>query len=379
MTKVWRQDKLQLDAQSGVDPDTGFLTGRVTLAKVGVYPYLQADGSVRHEFVPPETLADKTWLASCEMAPVTVLHPPEPVCATNADRYQVGALGEQVVAKDDRNESRLRVYRADGVEAVKAGVTEASCGYTCVLVHKPGEYQGQKYDAVQTARRMNHLAIVPRGRHGPDVRLRMDAAYPFAPEPAPEQPKELKMPAVRLGNLTLDVADASTAQAIQTHVDTLQAKADAAEAAKLAEKTRADKAEGERDAAKAAAEQAKAEVAKAAEQARADAKARMALESQVAKVLPELQTEGKTDAELRLAVLQKLDPQFKADGKSEVYVQARFDAALDLQAAGIGRPSGVDEVRRDTALPRNDGAQSDVSDWQLARALELAKARGINV
>lgn len=376
MTTVWRQDKLQLDAK-GVDPATGFLTGRVTLAKVGVYPYLQADGSVRHEYVPPETLADKDWLASCEMAPVTLLHPPEPVCAQNAATYQVGALGEQVVAKSDANESRLRVYRSDGVEAVKAGVQEASCGYTCVLVHTPGEYQGQKYDAVQTARRMNHLAIVPRGRHGPDVRLRMDAAYPFAEPPIPKQ--EPKMPAVRLGNLTLDVADASTAQAIQTHVDTLQARADATEAAKQAEKARADKAEGERDAAKAAAEQAKAEVAKAAEQARADAKARMALESQVAKVLPELQTEGKTDAELRLAVLQKLDPQFKADGKSEVYVQARFDAALDLQAAGIGRPSGVDEVRRDTALPRTDGAPSEVSEWQMARALEIAKARGINV
>jgi hypothetical protein len=47
----------------------------------------------------------------------------------------------------------------------------------------------------------------------------------------------------------------------------------------------------------------------------------------------EFKTDGLDDRGLRLAVIAKLDPEFKADGKSDDAVSATFDAALKFRTA----------------------------------------------
>jgi hypothetical protein len=68
------------------------------------------------------------------------------------------------------------VENADAIRAVEQGKRELSCGYECELEEKPGvTADGQRYDAIQRNIRGNHVALVTKGRAGPDVRLRMDA------------------------------------------------------------------------------------------------------------------------------------------------------------------------------------------------------------
>src|SRR5690606_25874157 len=54
---------------------------------------------------------------------------------------------------------------------------EVSCGYRCLVDETPGVTpEGERYDRVQRRIRYNHVAIVPEGRAGEAVALRMDAA-----------------------------------------------------------------------------------------------------------------------------------------------------------------------------------------------------------
>ena len=97
--------------------------------------------------------------------------------------------------------------------------------------------------------------------------------------------------------------------------------------AKIAEATaRADRAEAERDAAKAEVEQIRAD-------AMAQARARVALETAVRSVMgATYNCDGKSDREIRVDALAKLGVTAGTD-KSDDYVLARFDAALEAAAA----------------------------------------------
>jgi hypothetical protein len=53
---------------------------------------------------------------------------------------------------------------------------EISCGYECKMVKESGEYQGERYDERQLDIVYNHVAIVDKGRAGPQARLVLDAA-----------------------------------------------------------------------------------------------------------------------------------------------------------------------------------------------------------
>lgn len=53
---------------------------------------------------------------------------------------------------------------------------ELSCGYEADIVKEDGTFQGEEYDHRQTNIKYNHIALVQRGRAGPEVRLQLDSA-----------------------------------------------------------------------------------------------------------------------------------------------------------------------------------------------------------
>ncbi len=385
MTEAYRQDVFHLDASSGFDPVTGMFKGRAVLARVGVFPYLRNDGTVAHEFVPPETLTDAEWLKSCQLAPVTLKHPNGLVTQDNAQDVVVGQLGETVTATADRNEAPLGVHRKDALQAMKAGKRQTSCGYTTVLVPRSGEYQGQRYDAVQTQRRCNHVAIVEHGRHGPTVGIRMDDAATMVAtdEQTPANPgtRSQTMTQINLGRITIDVADAGTATAISTRLDELQAQTTAALAQATAEKSRADKAEGERDAFKSDAEKAVARADEISKTAETKVRARFDLEDRARKVLgTDAKFDGQTDDQVRAAVLKKFDDKFDATGKSGDYIAGRFDTALEAHDKA-NNPAA--NFRRDVAPGPTAGEQTVQMDSAQLRAAAVRigqlRAQGVNV
>lgn len=170
----YRADILQMHTD-GQDPVTGILRGRATLAKEGVYRY--SDGATTWaEYVPISTLTDPAWLDSLKLAPVTLDHPAQMVTADNARALAVGGIGDSILRLGSAIASPIAVWARDAVEAAQTTHREISLGYHAEVEDRDGTWNGQRYDRVQVKRRANHVALVQRGRHGPDVRLLMDSA-----------------------------------------------------------------------------------------------------------------------------------------------------------------------------------------------------------
>ncbi|ACL61051.1 DUF2213 domain-containing protein [Methylobacterium nodulans] len=104
--------------------------------------------------------------------PVTLDHPPSPVTPTTWRDVARGHVGEEVLR--DGEFVRIPMLLADqtAIEAVKDGKRELSVGYQCDLDWTPGTTpDGRAYDARQTNIVVDHVAIVDRGRAGPECRI----------------------------------------------------------------------------------------------------------------------------------------------------------------------------------------------------------------
>jgi hypothetical protein len=139
--------------------------------------YVNADGSITRELIPPDELHDVDSLRSLAGLPVTLGHPREDVSPDNVGTYGVGAMGNdvEILANSGHVRVLLVLHRRDALEAVDNGTVEVSPGYTTVIDPTPGEHPVYgRYDAIQRQRRYNHLAVVDQARGGHTVKLRAD-------------------------------------------------------------------------------------------------------------------------------------------------------------------------------------------------------------
>ncbi len=351
-----RYDVGRLDAP--VKTSQGFLRVPATIARTGIQLYRQPDGSERREYRSPSEVGHADALASFSLAPLTLLHPPVPVTAANAQQYAKGTMGEAIAFDEGKGLvcCTALITDADAIKAVSDGMRQLSCGYECDVDETPGVTPGgEKYDAVQKNIRGNHVSIVPTGRAGAGVCLKLDSennAVPSSGEPSP-QPTTEGEPTVAMKTVKIDGVDAevseTAAQLLSKHLkdrdDALaEMQGKLADAGKACESTKKDAAEqvakanveAEKQKARAdAADEAKTK----AEKAHADAidpvklkaviAARVQLEKTAAALAPGLKLDGLDDAGIRKAVVAKLSPDLKLDGKSPDYIGARFDLALE--------------------------------------------------
>src|SRR5688572_26050918 len=82
---------------------SGFLRAPAYLTRVGVFEYELPDGTKRAEYRPAEEVFHPDSLASFEMLPVVVEHPPERLIdSTTVAKYQKGSLSENLTREDDK-------------------------------------------------------------------------------------------------------------------------------------------------------------------------------------------------------------------------------------------------------------------------------------
>ena len=108
--------------------------------------------------------------------------------------------------------------------------------------------------------------------------------------------------------------------------------------------TKCDTFQGEVDALKAKTDELAAKVAvhNDSEIVTAAVKARLALEKKAVKFLPEsTKLDEMSDTEIMVEVIKSQNPEFKKEDKSEVYVQARFDAVCELDQNMIEKRQNV--------------------------------------
>lgn len=168
----------------------------------GILEYPRADGTVRRELVTRQAVIDTARTVA--RAPVTLLHPATGmVTADSAEALVVGDVdGETSVEEQAQGgyaRVKIAVRRADALAAVNAGTHELSVGYVVTIDEAPGEHpMFGRYDASQVGRDVNHLAIVPRGRAGAGVSLRIDHD---AVSSAPPRSQHMKPALVQLLSL----------------------------------------------------------------------------------------------------------------------------------------------------------------------------------
>lgn len=157
----------------------GFLKVPAYTARTGIQKYRMDDGRVVKEYRPESEVFSKTSMDSLATAAVTNGHPKEMVSPDNAKELMVGFPQGGVEKKEDGFEkflaTELIITHRSAIDAIKAGKAQLSNGYHVDLDFQDGEYQGEKYDAIQKNIVNNHIAIVWRARGGENVRLRLDS------------------------------------------------------------------------------------------------------------------------------------------------------------------------------------------------------------
>ena len=295
---------------SAIKTDEGFIQDSPVLSRTGIFVYLNADGSLRKEYRPAEEVFNTDSLASLRGKPITIDHKDGEVTTANVKYLTVGTVLSEGRQDGDNLRGDIVIHSPDDI----GNRRELSLGYTLDLDETPGEFNGERYDAIQRNIRYNHLSVVSKGRAGSVARLNMDNC-----QVSETQPELNQMPKVRLDSgieyevpaevvaavdaLRKDNADLKTlADSATAKVDDLQARVDS--------------------------------FPKQLEQARNDAaiaaKARLGLEETAAKF--NVDCAGKTDVDVKKAVIKAINKDADLNNKSDAYIDARFDLAIESQS-----------------------------------------------
>ena len=161
----------------------GYLRAWASIARTGIQLYTDADGSVRREYRPETEVASPDSLASFAGKAITSEHPPVLLDAENTKDYQVGFSGTEVVYDNGFVKAVMTITDQDTIKRIMRGdAREVSAGYRVNYDPTPGVTDsGENYDGIQKEIIGNHIAVVRRGRAGPQVKLhldRQDAADP---------------------------------------------------------------------------------------------------------------------------------------------------------------------------------------------------------
>jgi len=302
----------------------GYLVADARIARTGVQNYSGAEigkpemSSVRIYRPGGEVFSEDT-LKSAAHRPVTNEHPSEMVTSENWKKYAVGQTGDEIIGEGIFLRVPLMVSDEDAIRDIESGKQELSAGYVCDVDFTAGVTpSGEAYDAIQRNIRINHIAIVRRGRAGSKVRIG-DVAAPWgcsplaAPRPLSDHhhSKEGMMPmkTIMIDGIEIEVSD-QAAEIIATlrqrlaDTEISHQKAIAVRDAELdtLKATLLDEAEIER---------------------RAEARADLIVLAKA--IAANVQTSGLSDAAIRKAVVIAKAGEGAVQGRSDAYVDARFD------------------------------------------------------
>ena len=363
----FRYDVAPIDKYE-VTPE-GYLRAWATIARTGVQHYTDADGSIRREYRPEEEVASPESLASFAGKAITLEHPPVLLDSANTRDYQIGFSGTEVVYDDGFVRAVMTITDEEAIKKIMRGdAKEVSAGYRVEYDPTPGvTSNGENYDGIQRMISGNHIAVVRRGRAGPQVKLhldRMDAADPslfFTQEDAPMTAQ------VNFDGVSFEVSEGIAAaiskerEDAKANYDMMKKKYDEmmAEASKMKEemdamekemKGKCDSAEGRADALEQELEAVKADL-EAAKQVNVDSlveerialidKARINLDS-------EFDFAGKNAREIMEAAIKHVrGDSLDLSERSDDYVQAMFDTLTENAVRGDS--VNTDELRKAVA------------------------------
>lgn len=328
--------------------ENGFLVDTPVVARLGVQVYYTEDGRTVREFRPAEEVFKDESLASYQGKPMTLDH--VFVNSENAKEVVVGSVTGKAEPFGSSVVAPIVVYDNTAIQEAMAGnAKELSVGYSAVLDETPGwgdpitgEYvlksdgdqfdapEGwQEFDAIQRDIKVNHLAMVYRGRAG-IAKLNMDGEQENPYTTDVDINKEDKQEMIKI---KLDGAqEFEVAPEIASHIEALNAKADTAIA--------------ERDALKAKVDAMPAEIEAAVAKAKADADALAALVAVAAEA--GVKADGLDAKGIKVAYVKEVSG-LDVSEKSDAYIDAAFDIAKESDKMAEVRKATTASDKYDSA------------------------------
>ena len=297
----------------------GFLAGKAPVTNVGVFTYVQEDGSLIRELRSPEEVFDESSLESLRLKPLTNDHPNEAVNPENIKNLQVGSLGDSIDYDSFRVFAPITITESQAIQDTKDGKRALSCGYKTDLIFESGVWMGVAYDAKQTNIRYNHIAIVDQGRAGDDAIMRMDSKQSIG-KIINHKTKEDKMP---LKKITLDGVPREAEAEVLTALNDANKRADSVQAEK-------DSLQGKLDASQEENQALKKKLDSSIDSEKLDSL--VANRIALLKVCEEAGVKVKadsSDSDLKKAVILSVSPKADLTEKSEAYIDGRFDTSVE--------------------------------------------------
>lgn len=355
------------DARKSKD---GYLVAEAFAVRSGVQVYRGAEvGMADMEMVrvwrPEDEVRAVDSMRTFTHAPITLGHPAEMVTADNWKMLAKGEVSTEAEWKDGKIRLPLIVKDAEAIAAIEAGTRELSAGYTCRLDFADGVTpEGDAYDAVQRDIRINHLAIVPKGRAGAECRIG-DGAVAWGVSPLSDAGKEVPM---TLRKIMVDGLEVETTDAGAAAISKQTSAKDAAEKA-LKDAETAHKAALDAKDAEIAAKDAEIDKLKKAQVTDADldakVQARAELIDKARSIVKDVNLDGLNETGIRkAAVAAKLGDEAVKD-RSDAYVEARFDMLVEDAAKG-------DPIR--DALKNAKSTVTDIGTLYAERNVKLGDA-----
>lgn len=299
-------------------------------------------------------------------APVTNLHPAEgKVTAENWRKRAVGHTSETVRRDGDKIVGDIYVQDSYTIDLIEKNERrEVSCGYLCRLDMTPGVTpSGERYDAIQRDIRYNHVALVPKGRAGSEVSLRLDSEGNQCAESAEVETTMDRVFEVISGT-RYEVGTEAHAKAAQDRDAKLRQDAERLDSV--------SKLEGRVAALEAENAKLRQDAAELPKRIAEGVKARIALMRQAAKAGVEVR-EDASDDDIRRAVIGKVLPGVSLEGKDGPFVEGVYQSALAAlgkrSSAGAVRQDAIDAVRGSEREEREDAADDLPPDVKARQAM----------
>lgn len=316
-------------AEQFILTDEGYLKGRAIVTNIGVFPYLMPDGSIRRELRHPDDVLDYDSLQTLKLKPLTNDHPLAEVGINNIKDVQAGSLGDKILHDHMHVSIPMIVTEKQAIQDILAGKRGLSCGYFARIEEESGNFLGTPYDVRQKDISYNHCAVVDQGRAGDAARIKLDHKQDIAYYIVGKTIKEDS----NMSNLKKIVLDSVEYEAEETVIVTLNKyKSDSEDL-----KAKIDKQNGDIETLKAERDSFKEKNDQLTEELKSKNDTSV-IDKAVEERLLLLKNANKADIEvkgdmkpidIKKAIIVKKFPKADLEGKSDVYIEARYDAAIE--------------------------------------------------
>lgn len=310
----------------------GYLVGQLRCARTGLQSYLGSElglptNDVISVYRPESEVFSRESLASYANKPISDDHPPEFVTADNWKQYGKGDIGSDVVRDGEFVSVSYKIMDGDTIAKVKAGKAEVSMGYMAEIDFQDGMTpDGEPYQAIQKNIRINHLAIVDRGRAGKECGFTDAQNWGTSPITKVLGDHNVDLKTLIVDGLTVETTEQGLA-AVNKIADAKHEAVKALSDAKAEHETAINAKDAEL-----AAKDAEIDALKAAKLSDAEIDAKVQARSDLlakAKSVADTDFTGLSDADIKKAAVVAKLGDAAIEGKTEAYIDARFDILVE--------------------------------------------------